>query len=92
MKLLSRAMTITGFLLALTQAGCGELEADDLLAQGGAPTEEVAQSQTQALTLEEYFAALQAEVQAENRRATTLSNAVRASHDTAKAAVNAIRQ
>jgi hypothetical protein len=35
--------------------------------------------------------ALQEEVQTENRRFTTLSNVVRASHDTAKAAVSNVR-
>jgi hypothetical protein len=35
--------------------------------------------------------ALQEEVQTENRRFTTLSNVVRARHDTAKAAVSNVR-
>lgn len=61
---------------------------------GGAPGSEIEQvhalhRESQAFSLQ--LLNLQREVQDENRRFTTLSNVLKASHDTAKAAVNNIR-
>jgi hypothetical protein len=75
-------------------AGASGVPGADAVVGAGTPSSEMAAMHAMNRESQQFnmqMLALQEEVQTENRRFTTLSNVVRARHDTAKAAVSNVR-
>jgi hypothetical protein len=90
-QIVTRVLGVPG-LAAAVQPGLGAASgatAPTVAAGGELGTMQAMQRESQAFNLQ--LLELQEQVQQENRRFTTLSNVLRAKHDTAKAAVSNIR-
>jgi len=89
----ARADVVTGVAGAPAEGASAALPADAALAAaGGGPdlaTVQAMQRESQTFNLQ--LLALQEDVQQENRRFSTVSNVLRARHDTAKAAISNVR-